>query len=267
MNIVANGARLHVEDIGAGMPVVCLHGLGLNMNLYRHLAPELRKSYRVISYDLRGMGESEAPGRRGVTYPIELHAEDLEALMDVLKIRKTAIIAHAYGAFVSMHYAIQRPDRVSALVIFNTSAKMGEPGTSQALYRALSAELNGMNDQLDTSMPRWFVDTIHREQPEVIDYYRTMLASTPPFGYAASARAIAEYDIRLKLKMIKCPTLVMVGEHDWSTPPEHHEYIAQQIPSARLEILGDASHTLPEEQPEKFNQLTLDFLKEKLSSM
>jgi 3-oxoadipate enol-lactonase len=264
MDIIANGVRLSYEEVGAGHPVVCMHGLGLNMNLFRHLVPALRQQYRVITYDLRGMGKSEAPGRRGVTHPIELHIDDLAGLLDALSINHTAIVAHAFGAFVSTRFAIQRPDRVSAMVVFNTTAMMGEPGTTQALNRALSAELYGMDEQLDLSMSRWFIESFHREHPEVIQFYREMLRSTPPFGYSASARALTEFDVRQDLGKIRCPTLVVAGEHDWSTPPEHHEVIAKGIPGARLVIIENASHTVPEEQPEEFNRVTLDFLDQTL---
>jgi 3-oxoadipate enol-lactonase len=237
MDILVNGVRLNYEEAGSGPPVVCMHGLGLNMDLFRHLVPVLRQRHRVITYDLRGMGKSEAPGRRGVVHPLELHADDLGALLDALNIEQSAIVTHAYGAFISMRFAIQRPERVSAMVVFNTTAMMGEPGTTQALNRALSAELNGMDEQLDLSMSRWFIESFHREHPEVIQFYRKMLGSTPPFGYAASARAIAEFDLRPDLGKMRCPTLVIVGEHE-----------------------------VPEEQPEEFNRLILEFLNQTLKS-
>lgn len=264
MDIIANGVRLHYEEAGTGHPVVCMHGLGLNMNLFRHLVPALRQRYRVITYDLRGMGKSEVPGRRGVTHPIELHADDLTALLDGFNVNRTAIVAHAFGAFVSMRFAIQRPEQVSAMVVFNTTAMMGEPGTTQALNRGLSAELYGIDEQLDLSMSRWFIESFHHEHPEVIQFYREMLGSTPPFGYSASARALTKYDLRPELGKIRCPTLVVTGEHDWSTPPEHHEVIAKGIPRAQLFIIKNASHTVAEEQPEQFNRITLEFLDQTL---
>src|SRR4030042_5213711 len=129
------------------------------------------------------MGRSEAPGRRGLTYTIDLHAEDLESLLDRLKIGHAAIVAHAFGAFVAMRFAVKRPERVTAMVIVNTSAMMGEPGISQGLYRAATAELEGMAPLLDVAMSRWFVEPVHRNHPEVIQFYREMLGSTPPMGY------------------------------------------------------------------------------------
>jgi len=77
MDIIANGVRLHYMDAGQGLPLILMHGLGLNVDVFRNQIPSLKQRYRVIAYDLRGMGKSEAPGRRGVTHSIELHAKDL----------------------------------------------------------------------------------------------------------------------------------------------------------------------------------------------
>ena len=262
MDVIANGVRLHYEEAGCGPTVICIHGLGLNTGVWRHLVPELSQRHRTIAYDLRGMGKSEAPGRRGVTHSIDLHADDLEALLDGLNIERAAMVAHAYGAFVSMRFAMTRPDRVSALVVVNTSAMMGEPGISQGLYRAAMAELEGMEPLLDVGMSRWFIESFHRERPEAIQFYREMLGSTPPLGYAASARELANMDLRPGLGQIQCPTLAVAGELDWSTPPAHHEVIARGIPKGRLVVVKKASHTVPEEQPEEFARLTLEFIQQ-----
>ncbi|MBI3978509.1 MAG: alpha/beta fold hydrolase [Chloroflexi bacterium] len=260
MDTIANGVRLHYVEAGSGPAVVCIHGLGLNTGVWRHLMPELSRRYRAIAYDLRGMGKSEAPGRRGVTNTAEIHADDLAGFLDALGIQQAAIVAHAFGAFGAMVFAAARPERISALAVVNTSAQMGEPGSSQGLYRAATAELDGMAPLLDVGMARWFVERVHREQPEVIRFYREMLGSTPPMGYAASARALPKLDLRPLLGQVRCPTLVVAGEQDWSTPPSHHEVIARAIPGAQFVVVQSASHTVPEEQPEEFNRLTIGFL-------
>jgi len=109
MDAIANGIRLNYIEAGKGKAVVCLHGLGLNKDLWRHLLPLLGRSYRTVAYDLRGLGKSEAPGRRKVTHTIDLHAEDLRAFLDGLAIHQAAFVAHAYGAFVAMCFAVKHP--------------------------------------------------------------------------------------------------------------------------------------------------------------
>jgi 3-oxoadipate enol-lactonase len=260
MDIVVNGTRLHYIDVGTKQPLVLLHGLGLNVDSFRNQIPSLAKQYRVIGYDLRGMGKSEAPGYRGAKYTFELHANDFEDLLGALNIDRVAIVAHAYGGMVAMQWAMKSWQRISAMILVNTTAKLGEPGISQALYRAMRAECDGMQPLLDTAMTRWFRPEVHSERPEIIQFYRELLGSTPPMGYAASARSLWDLDLLEGLAQIHCPTLVIAGEKDWATPPAHHEQIAKRIPGARLVIVKNASHTVPEEQPEEFTRLTLDFL-------
>ena len=260
LDIIANGVRLHYMDASRGLPLVFMHALGANMDVFRNQIPSLKQCYRVITYDLRGMGKSEAPGRRGVTYSVELHAKDLEGLLDTLNIPRAAIIAHAYGGIVAMQFAMKRPERVDAMVLVNTSARLGEPVWSQALCRAAIAELDGMEPLLEGTMTRWFAPEVHRERPQVIQFYREIVASTPPMGYAASARSLWQLDLLEGLGQVRCPTLVVAGEKDCTTLPAHHQEIAQRIPGARLVVVKNASHTVPEEQSEEFTRLTVEFL-------
>ncbi len=81
-----------------------------------------------------------------------------------------------------------------------------------------------------------------------------------------SSWTLALWDVRPELGKIQCPTLVVAGKEDWSTPPEGHKFIAQAIPNSRFAIIENASHTVPEEQADEFNRLTLEFLTQHHSS-
>ena len=260
MDVIANGIRLQYVESGSGYPVVCVHGNGLDMQTWRHLMPVLSERYRAIAYELRGMGKSEVPGRLGVTYTNEHHSKDLEELLDALDIEQAALVGHAFGGFVAMRLAMDRPERVSAMVLVNTSAKMEGPTALSAQNWAPTAETKGMGPLLDAAIDRWFVGRVKREQPEIIELYRGILAANPPMGYAANARGILKFDIRGELGQIKCPTLVVAGKQDRSTPVTDHELIADGISGSRLVVVPDSSHTVPEEQPEGFNRTTLQFL-------
>ena len=129
---------------------------------------------------------------------------------------------------------------------------------------APTVEAEGMEPLLDGAMDRWFLERVHREQPGVIELYRKMLGSNPPMGYAANSRGILQLDLRGELDQISCPTLLVAGEVDKSTPRSDHELMAERIPGARLVVVPDASHTVPEEQAEEFNRTTLEFLDQTL---
>ncbi len=260
MDVIANGIRLQYIESGGGYPVICLHGNGLNRELWRHLMPELSKKYRTIVYELRGMGKSETPGKPGLTITNEDHAQDLEGLMDALNIKEAAIVAHAFGAFISMRFAIDHPERVRAMVVVGTSAKIGGKTLEGIPEWIEIIEKEGEGPLLDRTMERWFVESFRREHPEVIKLYRDMVAANPPMGYAANFRGILHYNIMSELHKIKCPTLVVSGAEDRSTTPEDHKAIAGEIANSKLVIVPKASHTVPEEQSEEFNRITLEFL-------
>ena len=260
MDVIANGVRLQYIESGSGYPVICMHGNGLNRDLWRHLMPELSKKYRAIVYELRGMGKSETPGKPGLTITNEEHAKDLAGFMDALNIKQAAIVAHAFGSFVSMRFAIDQPERVSAMVVTNTTAKMGGKTLEGIPQWVEIIEKEGDEPLLDRTMERWFIESFRREHPEVIKLYRGIVAANPPMGYAANFRGILQYNLLPELHKIKCPTLVVSGAEDRSTPPEDHKVIAGKIPNSKLVIVPKASHTVPEEATKEFNRLTLEFL-------
>ena len=261
VDVIANGVRLQYSESGSGFPVVCMHGNGLSRNMWRHLIPELSQRYRAIAYDQRAMGKSETPGRPGLTFTNEVHGKDYEAFLDALEIDQAAIVAQAYGSFIAMRTAIDLPERVTAMVVVNTAAQiLGRTDLSTLPDWPGTVEEHGMEPLLDAAMNRWFVKRVHREHPEVVQFYREMLGANPPMGYAANTRGIMQFDIRDELSKIRCPTLVIAGKEDRSTTPRDHETVAQGIPGARLAFVPDASHTVPEEQAEEFNRLTLEFL-------
>ena len=139
MDIIANGIRLRYIESGSGYPVVCIPGNGLSTEMWRHLIPELSQRYRAISYELRGMGKSEAPGRRGMTYTNEDHAKDLEAFLDALNINQAAIVAHAFGGFTKsvLTYTIYR---LMKLWVFTQGGGFNYQNMSDACAAARDAE-------------------------------------------------------------------------------------------------------------------------------
>ena len=260
VEIIINNARFQVTDSGSGVPVICIHGNGLNRDLWRHLTPLPAQKYRTVVYELRGMGESESVDQPGGKITVQDHADDLSALMEALGLEHSAIVAHGFGGFPAMQLAIDEPHRISALIMACTSARM-EGATPKAIpYWIETAENVGMGPLVEAGLERWFVAPFREAHPEIMDLYREMIGNNPPLGYAANARGILEYDIRDQLFRIQCPTLLVSGEADWSTPTDDHRLIAERVSNAELVVVRNASHTVPEEQPEEFKQIVLGFL-------
>jgi 3-oxoadipate enol-lactonase len=111
-------------------------------------------------------------------------------------------------------------------------------------------------------MDRWFIPRVHRDHPDTIRFYADMVAANPPMGYAANCRGIPQYDIGSEIGSIRAPALVIGGSDDRSVSLPSKEALARGIPGARMVVVPDASHTVPEEQPETFNRVALSFLAE-----
>ena len=260
MDIIANGSRFRVIESGSGTPVICIHGNGLNRLLWRHLEPELSRKYRTIVYELRGMGKSETVGKPGSKFTVRDHADDLGAVMDALGIEQAAIVGQGFGSFLSLQFAADQPHRVSAMVAVNTSARLEGMIRQEVPRWVETAEREGMEPLIEGALNRWFVESFRQARPEIMDLYRKMIGANPPLGYAANCRGIMELDIRDDLTKIQCPTLLVTGEADRSTPVRDHEIIAERIADSELVVVEDASHTVCEEQPEEFNRIVLEFL-------
>ena len=123
-----------------------------------------------------------------------------------------------------------------------------------------------MEPLVDAAMTRWFSEEVHRERPEIIQLYREMYTANPPMGYAANARGIGQINLLPELNKIQCPTLLLAGKDDRSTPSTDAELIADAIPHARLIVVPGTSHTVPEEQSDECNRMILEFLSQNVPS-
>ncbi|HWT91508.1 MAG TPA: 3-oxoadipate enol-lactonase [Solirubrobacteraceae bacterium] len=237
------------EELGpADGPVVVLaHSIGTSRIVWRAVADELvaRDGARVVLFDHRGHGESPIPDG---PYALSDLAADLVALLDRLEIPRAAVAGVSLGGMVAMRAALDAPDRVSSLVLCCTSAHM--PPRSLWDERAQTASTEGMGPLIEGIIARWVAPGYEERDPGAYTRLRTVLAATPPDGYASTALAIRDMDLRDELPNIAAPTLVLVGSEDQATPAEGHgELLAERIPDARLATIADAAHLAPYERP------------------
>ncbi len=253
-----NGIRCFYELEGEGEEVVVLiHALGTGHWMWDRQFGVLRPHFRVLRYDVRGHGQTEKPPG---PYSLELFAQDLAALLDLLGIPAAHLVGLSMGGMIAQTFALNYPDRVKSLVLADTSSRYPPENRQQFEERARTAETQGMGPLVELALERWFSPGFAQAHPEVIGRYRQMLQANDPKAYAAATRAIARLDLTSRLGAIKVPTLVIVGEDDPGTPPAMAKEIAAAIPGARLEILP-GRHMTQEESAEAFNRLLLEFLK------
>src|SRR5689334_1449319 len=215
---------------------------------------DLLQHFQVLRYDTRGHGASDAPAGE---YTLEQLGRDALGLADSLHIEKFAFCGLSMGGAVGQWLALNAPDRLTALVLANTSPQFG-PAEYWNTRKKTVLE-NGMAAIVDIAMPRFFsADAEGREI--LVSAATSVLLGTNPAGYAACCSVIRDVDHRSQLGRIKTPTLVIAGNKDVSTPWEGHgEVLAREIPGAKAVRLP-AAHLSNLEKPRSFTTALLDFL-------
>ena len=248
--IHANGIQLHYELSGrADAPVVMLsNSLGTRLEMWDPQMQALTERYRILRYDSRGHGRSDAPDG---PYTIDLLADDALGLLDALDIEQVHFCGLSKGGMVGQVLGARHGDRLISLALCSTSCHM--PARELWEERIRVARKDGMAALADGVVERWFTEAFRREPSIAVDRVRQMILDTPAHGYAACCAAIRDMDLRELIRDIRLPTLVIVGDKDPATPPKMAEEIRSRIPGARLEVVPDAAHLLNIEQDVVFD--------------
>ena len=230
-----NGFVAHVQTDGpaGGEAVLLLHSLGTNLHVWDPQAAALSRSHRVIRPDLRGHGLSEAPAG---PYTMELLARDALALLDGLGVRRAHVCGVSIGGRIAMEMVALAPDRVSSLILCDTALEFPPPETWQQRMDAVAK--GGMAAVADAVMERWVLD---QSQPSS-KALRRMLLRTDPAGYAGCAAALRDTRGADVVGRIECPTTVIVGDKDVSTPPAAAQAVRDAIRGSELVTIPDAAH-------------------------
>ena len=228
-----NGIRIYYEEYGKGEPLLLLHGNSSSISLFENQIPVFSKKYKVIAVDTRGQGKSGDDGRR---YTYDLFAEDMNALLDHLKLDSVNIVGWSDGGNTGLIMAMRYPSKVKKLV-------------------AMGAVIFIDNTVVD----KWVFKLLHKEEKEILqekfppDSNRLrlieLLLTEPKHSFA-------------ELDKIKCPVLIIAGEKD-VVKENHTKAIAAAIPGSTLMIVPKATHYFPSEDPAAFNKAVINFFDKK----
>ena len=240
---------------GSGPHVVLLHPVGLDLSFLEPLAAELRRSFTVLSVDLRGHGRSPAsPPARS----LDDYADDVHALLGALGFAPAAIIGFSFGGMVAQHLALKYPKDTSALAICACPSTLKPESRVIAVERGAQAEREGIGAVLEGTLDRWFTPAFRASG--AADSSRDRLLSDNVAAWAQAWRAMAMIDTAPQLGTIRVRTLCLAGELDKSAPPDVVAAIAERIPGARFAVIADAPHMLFIEQPLAVARVIGDFL-------
>ncbi|MDQ0304968.1 3-oxoadipate enol-lactonase [Ancylobacter polymorphus] len=230
--------------------LVFANSLGTDLRIWDAVAAGLDGRYRLLTYDKRGHGLSGAPPG---PYPLDAHTGDLIGLLDQLGIERFGLVGISVGGMIAQALAARAPERVEALVLADTAARIGTPEMWNA--RIAAVEAGGLGAIADAVMQRWFSPSFIAERPVELDGWRNLLLRTPVEGYAGTCAAIRDADLSAAVATIARRTLVVAGADDQSTPPALVAATAALLPDGAFVTIPGAGHLPPIEQPAAFTHL------------
>lgn len=251
-----NGISLYYEVSGRddGPSLLLSNSLGTSLDMWWPQMALIDSRFRVVRYDSRGHGRSEAPD---ADYTMDQLGRDAVALMDHLEIGKSSVCGVSKGGMVAMWLGANAPERIDKLVMANTSAYLGQPEAWQSRIDLVRNE--GMAALVPILLERWFTAEFRERCPIDVKRVEDGLLVTTAAGYAGCCAAIRDMDQRASLASITAPTLVIGGLSDPATPPENTQFLADSIPGAQLVNLQSA-HLSNIERAGEFNAALGDFL-------
>lgn len=248
---------LHVRIDGpeTGFPVVFSNSLGTDLRLWDKVLPLLPAGLRFVRFDTRGHGLSDCPTS---PYTMDELAKDTEELLDQLGISGCAFVGLSIGGMIGQTVAARRPDLISALVLSNTAAKLGD---RQMWDDRITAIQKGGVEVLEGPiLERWFSAGFRRNNE--LHAWRNMLIRTPLDGYIGCCHAISGTDLSTQTRQIKQPTLGIAGSVDGASPPDLVEATIAMIEGASFHTIEGAGHLPCVESPAEYAAILTNFLKE-----
>ncbi len=259
MKASANGISTNYMLEGpAHAPVVTLsHSLATDLSMWDPTVPALKDRFRVLRYETRGHGRTDAP--KGA-YTLDQLADDALGLLGALGIERTHWVGLSMGGMIGQTLALKAPQVFASLSLCDTSSRVPAEAKPAWQDRIRTAESQGMEPLVEPTLARWFTEPFRNSRKDVIGAVATMIRNTPPAGYAGCCHAISSLDLTDRIHAIKMPAIAIVGEDDPGTPVAAHKVIHERIAGCRLEVIPRAAHLSNIEQPDAFNKALTSFL-------
>ena len=255
-DVSVDGSRLWftVDGSDDAPALLLLNSLGTTVDLWAAQLGGFSRSFRVIRYDTRGHGRSEASAG---DYSLDQLGRDAIAVLAAAGAQRAHVCGLSLGGMVAMWLGVHAPAHVDRLIAANTAARLGTGDLWEERIRV--ARASGMDAIADTVIARWFTERFRQNERTTVNRFRSMLAECPVAGYIGCCAALRDADVGDEIHHITAATLVVTGTHDAVTPPAAGELICERIAGAR-QLALDAAHLSNVEQAEAFTSGALDFL-------
>jgi pimeloyl-ACP methyl ester carboxylesterase len=269
---VHDGVRIHFRDLGAGSPIVFIHGFGASLDTWRYLEDGLKNDYRIVSLDLKGHGYSERP--LDDRYSLQDHAAVVLGLIDHLKLKNVVLAGNSLGCAVALMAALNAQQessaRVAALVLIAGSLDGDNLPFYLRLLRlpmigSIATKLTPASFGTRLILKRAYYDDEKVTDSLVELYAKYQRIPGTEHALITTARQMIPADIsglREALKKLEIPTLNIIGKHDQIIPRESAEGVCRILPRCRAVTIEDAGHVPQEEKPEEVISLIKEFITE-----
>ena len=252
-------------DCGTGPAVLLIHGVGLSHRTWSAVVPLIVDGRRVIALDMLGHGLSPLP-REGAT--LDDYSSQAFHLLDHLGIGSCAVVGFSMGTLVAQQMALDRPSRVRELVAISGVHARNAEERAAIRRRAREFAEKGLEPFIPGALERWLTPAFRQAHPEVEADIATALRGNNPIGYLRSYEVFAFSDETLapKAGAIRCPTLVLTGEHDSGSTAAMASALGARIAGSHVVILPGLRHLLTTEAPELLARHLEAFLERDISS-
>jgi 3-oxoadipate enol-lactonase len=258
MKIKANGITINYRIDGPESApwIVFSNSLATSLAMWDEQAAALQNSYRVLRYDQRGHGGTDAPAGR---YAFDTLLADALALIDALGIEKTHFAGLSMGGATALGLVERHPERFDRVIVCDSPCRSTPQSSQQWEERIAVAEKQGIAALVEPTIARWFPRETVAQNPPHLDKVRTMIRSTPVNGFIGCAAALADHDYASAVASVKRPVLFVAGERDGAAPAAMRK-LHEKLNGSRFVELPGAGHISNMDRPAEFNHAMGDFL-------
>ena len=239
-------------------PVIFSNSLGSDASMWDQVADALAADLRLIFYDTRGHGQSEAASPRASLADL---CDDLLAVMDAAAFPSAQVVGLSLGGMTGLYAALHFPARIDRLMACNCRARVDAAGMKAWDERIAAVHAGGVGSLVKPTLDRWFTPAFQQANPSMMDAVAAMVARSSDQGYEACVRAIQTLALHEQLQHLTVPVLYLAGAQDSAAPPEEMRAMAERTPEAQFEVLDPCGHIAAIERAHDFNRIAKAFLR------
>jgi pimeloyl-ACP methyl ester carboxylesterase len=256
--------KLYYESHGAGEPLVLIPGFAAGAWTWFEQIEDLSKTFRVITFDPRGVSRSSIDENLTGTISLKTNAADIVRLLDFLEIEKASVLGVSFGGFVAQEFALDFPERLNKLILACTSfgGKNHVAPDLEVLAAFVAADDLNKQERVRRFMIPAFTPEFAAARGEIIEKVCRLRTENvvPEKIYSEQLNAAVTFDAESRVSRIQAETLILTGDRDIVVPPQNSSNLARAIPHSTLKTIANGSHMFFIENAAEFNRTVSQFV-------